>query len=478
MPTQSNPIENPNHSSALTFSSISQKQPVNNSSKPTILKSILKQQSTSNETRKAVHIISTNPSLKSTGKQTLPSNAKNKPTNNHQIEPKKSLKIAQKPLHATEVVQSLSKIPKTNLTPHTEINKKSSSLKPIQQNKTLLLNKPSISNIKKSEQKFNHHKKFKLKQNTCMYDRIKERSRTEQIPNRYLLSKKNKNNDDDTQPIKRHEIIDSSKAEDNKTIKTKNTIVFDSEIFDTEENDNKKINQQQKIRSKFNMKQFILKKKSRTQKRPLIDESNRSSKKIKVQTKINEEQIIKTELSSNNTFIENRLPLKVDTTSLKTSKNDDQQSIPMNSEEERTLKKDETIELANSFSTIDELPEKTFDIANHTNSSNTPIDHQTVITDKSIPTISSDIREPSCIPLSTTDERLNLFNSQPIVTHKHPSTSMNFFPQTLTPDNNLFTLHHQHFSYPFFAPPPPGEINFSTFIFKSIHFRFTTIINK
>ncbi len=105
-----------------------------------------------------------------------------------------------------------------------------------------------------------------------------------------------------------------------------------------------------------------------------------------------------------------------------------------------------------------------------------------MIPDKSIPTISSDITKPSCISSSITKESLNLFDSRSITTHKLPSTSMHIFPQIPTPDHNLFTPPHQHFPYPFFAPPPPGNINPSNkktgnLIFKSIYSRFTTIIN-
>jgi hypothetical protein len=301
--TPSSTLGNKNHSpTSSTFSPLSQKQIINNSPKPTVLKSILKQssnpsQSTSNEIRKAVHIISTNPTIK----QTLPSNDNKKPImNKNQTDTKKSLKI----IKITKVAPSLSKlphqlnkIPKLNIK-NTVLNKKSSSLKPVQQNK-----KSSISTIKKSEEKLITNsnkilkKKLSLQQNTCMYDRIKERSR--------------------------NTIINSSKLE------IKKSIIFDSEIFDTEENDHQK----QKIITKFNKKDFILKKKSniksQLQKRQLIDEGDKSSKKIKLQSKINEEQI------------ENVISSKIDTivSSIKISKNDDQ---PMNS-------KDETMKLGNFF---------------------------------------------------------------------------------------------------------------------------------
>jgi len=75
-----------------------------------------------------------------------------------------------------------------------------------------------------------------------------------------------------------------------------------------------------------------------------------------------------------------------------------------------------------------------------------------MITDKSIPITSSEITKPSNIPSSTPNEPLNQFDSRSITTHKHSSTPIHIFPQILTPDNNVFTPHHQHFPYPFFAP--------------------------
>jgi len=197
-------------------------------------------------------------------------------------------------------------------------------------------------------------------------------------------------------------------------------------------------------------------------KRSSIDEPNRSLKKIK----IIEEQFIKSDISLNNTFNENVIfPTIVN-----------QQSIPINNKEESTLKIDE---IGSSFNSsddpnpisspktnkiqqdnfknelpsqvsndkLDEPPEKTLNI---------PIDHQSMIP---IPSILSNITKSSCVSSSITNESLNLFDSRSITTHKHLS---HHFPQIPTPDHNLFTSHHQHFPYPFFAPPPPGNINLST----------------
>lgn len=95
---------------------------------------------------------------------------------------------------------------------------------------------------------------------------------------------------------------DSCKSGDEKAMKNQNPIVFDSEIFDTEGNDGKKSNQPQIFRSKFLSKRFILKKKSKpkalTKKRLSTDDSNRSSKKPKLQPIVQEDRIIKSEISS------------------------------------------------------------------------------------------------------------------------------------------------------------------------------------
>jgi hypothetical protein len=242
--TPSSTIGKQNHSPALTNSPASQKQIATSSPKPTVLKSILKHpsnlsQSISNEIRKTVHIVSTNLSLESTIKRTLPSDNQTKPDNQQknrmnkqQTETKKSsyskliettkkpLKIIKKPLLSTKATQSRSKTPhqlnqKTTIK-RPEINKKSLSIKPIPQNQKLLLknesskpkpqpllNKPSVSNVKKPGQQVVHHnnkilkkstnqilkKKLKIKESTCMYDRIKERQRNEHIRNRYVVPK-------------------------------------------------------------------------------------------------------------------------------------------------------------------------------------------------------------------------------------------------------------------------------------------------
>jgi hypothetical protein len=230
--TPNSTIGNQNHSPATTFSPISQQQLVNNSSKPTVLKSILKQSSTSsqsasNETRKTVHIISTTPPFKTTINGRLPLDNKkesikqqnmNKPqTQTNKSNPKliktviKPSQLVKGPLISplgTKVSQSLAKYlnPKRLKTsnqlkqkPVNEINKKSSSSTLPQPKKPSLLNhhmhtKPSTtikqpSIIQKSVLNSNHNNKisknkFKLKQNISMYDRIKKRSSNENIPTR------------------------------------------------------------------------------------------------------------------------------------------------------------------------------------------------------------------------------------------------------------------------------------------------------
>jgi hypothetical protein len=75
--------------------------------------------------------------------------------------------------------------------------------------------------------------------------------------------------------------------------------------------------------------------------------------------------------------------------------------------------------------------------------------------DKLISTSLSDKTKSSCFPLSTTNEPTNLFDSRSISHH----TPLHLVPQIHTPDSNIFTPPHQHFPYPFFAPPPPGKTN-------------------
>ena len=175
---------------------------------PTPLKSILKQPShlspsIPNETRKAVHIISTKPSFELTVKQSLPSEDTKKPI----IQPKttinpRPLQTKQfKPIDTAKI--SVQVVKKTAVpTKTTHEGNKTTKISPEMKNKPLLTNqttKPkSQSLLKKPEGKPLNHKnkistrppigplKKKLKQTTCMYDRIKERSRREKNRNRYI----------------------------------------------------------------------------------------------------------------------------------------------------------------------------------------------------------------------------------------------------------------------------------------------------
>lgn len=295
--TSTSAIGNQNNFRTLTFSPASQKPISNNSPKPTVLKSILKQpsnqsQSISNETRKAVHIISTNSSVESSLKQKLPSNNTKKTIIQQQTETKKTLKtIETPPPVATNVFQSTAKPvhPPNKITKPIKLNNKSSLLKPLQQNKTNTILK----------------KKFKSSETTCMYDRIKKRAR--------IITKA------------------SMKKETDKSI------IFDSEIFDTDE---KKINQQQKkIVPKFNKKDFILKRKSK--KRRSIDQENKSSKKIKSELKLNEEQIIKSEIISTENVISTKDDVINSTIKMPINDDDDDDQL--------VNIKVETIQLGNNF---------------------------------------------------------------------------------------------------------------------------------
>jgi len=107
----------------------------------------------------------------------------------------KSLKSTNHPnkIPKTNIIQSASKTNKTSLL-NTQIIKHHINKKSLSTVKKDSLNKLSIS---KTDQKLliksNHNNKIsqnklKLKQNICMYDRIKKRLRNERIKNRYVLS--------------------------------------------------------------------------------------------------------------------------------------------------------------------------------------------------------------------------------------------------------------------------------------------------
>ncbi|CAF2584300.1 unnamed protein product [Rotaria sp. Silwood2] len=246
-------------------------------------------------------------------------------------------------------------------------------------NQKLIINSDDNNKISKKSTNDTLKTKLKLKQSTSMYDRVKNRSRTEEIQNSLLTTKDNhlsqQNNDDDVQAknitqLQRHNVImDSSKSEYDMLTKTDNKKItnFDSNIFDSEENDHNnenRINQQQMEISKFDNEGLIFRKKtimSKTNflptKRSSIDQLNLSSKKIKLQLKdfpsIDEQQTITCKISSaekslNKTISENTTLHKTDTaftnhhdhlitavaSSNTPSKDDDVQSIPANTKQE------------------------------------------------------------------------------------------------------------------------------------------------
>ena len=201
LPISSNLIESPSfftptsilgnqhQSPATTFSPILKQ--------PTPLKSILKQpshlsSSIPNETRKAVHIISTKPSVDSTVKRILPSEDKKKsiiqpkpiinpqPVKTNQLKPIQTTKKAIDPIKTIHEGNKITKIPsemtkKTLVTNETVKLKSQSLLKEPVNPKNKISKKPSTEFLKK-----------KLKQTSCMYDRIKERSRHERNRNKYF----------------------------------------------------------------------------------------------------------------------------------------------------------------------------------------------------------------------------------------------------------------------------------------------------
>lgn len=102
---------------------------------------------------------------------------------------------------------------------------------------------------------------------------------------------------------------------------------------------------------------------------------------------------------------------------------------------------------------VDTFSEKTLIDTDQSPTINT---NPSMMIDKLISTSLSDTTKSSCFPLSAANEPANLFDSRSISNHKHSSTPLHLFPQMLTPDSNIFTPPHQQFSYPLFAPPPPG----------------------
>jgi hypothetical protein len=245
-------------------------------------------------------------------------------------------------------------------------------------------------------------------------------------------------------------------------VKKKKSWIFDSEIFDTGENEDKKMKQPQIITSKFKKKEFILKKKL---KRKKSDPTNQPSK-------IQDEQTIKLEISSINddqsvTTINKKDEQPVNLIDSKQSEELPQESSSQ--KEQSSIDKPPAAELP-----VDIPPEKTLIPTDQSSKIGT---NPSMTKDKLISTSLSDITKSSCFSLPTTNEPTNLFDSRSISHHKHSSTPLHPFPQIHTPDSTIFNSTHQHFPYPLFAPPPPGEINCITIDLFISSFRFTTIIN-
>ena len=189
--TSTSDIEHQKHSLALTPTPISEK--------PQVLKSILKpfsnlSSSKSSEIRKAVHIMATNSSINSRVNQTFLSNDQKKSINQSKTHMNKCEIVKKNSINSNFIITTKKSLETVKRTPpvstkttqqfnKTSKNKSSSSLKSFQQNKALLSKKTSVSTTEKSKPK-TFKREFMSQTNICMYDRIKERSRNEQNPNR------------------------------------------------------------------------------------------------------------------------------------------------------------------------------------------------------------------------------------------------------------------------------------------------------
>ena len=172
-------------SPGTTFSPIVKQQTVVHLPKPTVLKSILKTSSnpspsTPNETRKAVQIISTKSPSESTFKERILSETKNKIKPSPPIEtnkPKSTPTVIKKVTVMTKIPLKNPGQLKTPVKP-AMLSKKSPSvlIKNPLPKKESPPSKP-VSNSPKILTK----KSLKLRQTSCMYDRIKQRMRNDQI---------------------------------------------------------------------------------------------------------------------------------------------------------------------------------------------------------------------------------------------------------------------------------------------------------
>lgn len=213
-------------------------------------------------------------------------------------------------------------------------------------------------------------------------------------------------------------------------MKTLKTSCFDSNIFETEENDSNKY-KQETMTKKFNRKDFILKrKKSKT------DETIKSSKKMKL-----EEKIVETEIVPENNQILSRndeqsaIPVipevELSVNKLEIKQDEQLQPLVIKSVEQETIKEPEIIPQPVPPTIIDQPVNQKSNVDNN---------------------VSINITMPS-----ETIKPSNTLDSRAIITSKHPPTPLHPFPQIPTPDTGVFTPHQPYFSYPFFAPPPPGR---------------------
>ncbi|UJR23641.1 hypothetical protein I4U23_026626 [Adineta vaga] len=582
----------------------------NQSPQPFVLKSILKQpsmssQSTLQETRKAVHIISTKSPSESTVKQTCFSDDKKtmshpksnstliKDNNSMQSEVKELPKQSILPLKNssilslgripkkinTQLVETNAKIPKLlKETIQSPVNTKTSSttmkhfhsksfeivkskidksLATTQFKKTFLsntehqqTNKKTLPNkasnlstkinqkvIKKSihnskMQKKSMMKNFTFKSNTCMYDRVKIRSRNELTQINTSSTKNNhlsdENNDiqirsNNISRLKRcNRILDSSDSENDKPTKIKmnQTDLSHRKICNSKENHDKN---------------SIIKDISK--KRSLTSETSESSEKKKSQTKtssfIESEQSNKLESILNNTTVSETNTVSPKHLSIPDLTKIDNQNINIKTEEPNNLtdsNEHEEIILNSSSNTIEqddfnkrEIPNERSPPQSQENSIDTeanktlqqPISESLTITFEHLPEITSDnnssekindisqflidnIPDPQVIiidrpasvtssvhtnsssfPLIQSTETLNKFDSHQITNHSHSTTSAHLFPQILTPERHFCTPHHQHFSYsPFISsvadsPPlssrPPSTTSCNSIIGNSFY---------
>ena len=237
-------------------------------------------------------------------------------------------------------------------------------------------------------------------------------------------------------------------------------MVFDSEIFDTEENDTKKSNPLVVKNSKFQKKRFLLKKK-----RSSTDEPNQCSKKPKIDKE--EQQLIKLEQKEEE-------PIPEEKEIIQTNNSSPHSLVDLPAPLENINEQVNPIEMPLESSTDQTTSQSSVDEL-----SQNPI----IVTDQchTVDVSSSDMNKSSPIPLSETNETVNPVDCRSISYQKPSSTSLHLLPPILTPDSDVFTSPYQHFSYPLFVPPISSKIDSKIFQSKVFYgivcCRFTTIVN-